>query len=373
MCPLRVRYYRTVHRQAIHFARRTLRVSLALVIVIGISLAEFVLGRVNNATVALTLLLAILGIATRWGLLESLAASVAAMLSFNYLFLPPVRTWTIADPDNWVALVTFVITAALASHLSASAKRRAVAQAHAEDATRRAEEARQSEEMKSAMLDALAHEFKTPLTAIKAAVSALLSRPSSVPSDRELLLILEEDADRLIWLVDEAVQIARIEAGRMEVRKQPVSIAPLIREALHRMSGLLESRNVQQFVDEGLPTVPADRELVLIVLRLLIENAAKYSPPGSPIVIRASSNGDAVIVSVADHGPGIAPADLGRIFDKFYRGAQTRGQVPGMGLGLAIAREIVRGHGGDIMAVSQLGRGSEFSFHLPLPGEGQHP
>ena len=215
-----------------HFVGRTLRVCLSLGIVTGISLAVSRLGRVNHTTVALTLLLAVLAIATRWGLVESLVASVAGMLCFNYLFLPPVGTWTIADPENWVTLVTFVVTATVASQLSASAKRRAAAQAHAAEAASRAEAARQSEEMKSAMLDALAHEFKTPLTAIKAAVSSLLSEESAEPANKELLQVVNEEADRLTWLVDESVQIARIEAGRMEVREQPQAVVTLIRDVL---------------------------------------------------------------------------------------------------------------------------------------------
>jgi K+-sensing histidine kinase KdpD len=133
--------------------RRTLRVFLSVAIVAGIGLAEFRLGRLNHTTVALTLLMAVLAIATWWGLPELLVASVAGMLCFNYLFLPPVGTWTVADPENWVALVTFVATATVASQLSASAKRRAAAQARAEEAVGRAQAARQSEEMKSAMLD----------------------------------------------------------------------------------------------------------------------------------------------------------------------------------------------------------------------------
>jgi two-component system sensor histidine kinase KdpD len=174
-----------VPEPAIHSVRRILRVCLSLAIVTGISLAEFRLGRVNHTTVALTLLLAVLAIATWWGLLESLVASLAGMLCFNYLFLPPVGAWTIADPQNWVALITFVGTATVASQLSASAKRRAAAQARAEESASRAEAARQSEEMKSAMLDALAHEFKTPLTSIKAAVSSLLGDASAAPAHKE--------------------------------------------------------------------------------------------------------------------------------------------------------------------------------------------
>jgi two-component system sensor histidine kinase KdpD len=362
-----------VPEPAILSVRRILRVCLSLAIVTGISLAEFRLGRVNHTTVALTLLLAVLAIATWWGLLESLVASAAGMLCFNYLFLPPVGTWTIADPQNWVALITFVGTATVASQLSASAKRRAVAQARAEEAATRAEAARQSEEMKSAMLDALAHEFKTPLTSIKAAVSSHLGDESAAPAHKELLQVVDEEADRLTWLVEEAVQIARIETGRMELRKQPQAVVQLIREALERMAGALESRIVEVRASDAIPPVPADRELVLIVLRQLLDNAAKYSTPGSPIVISAAEKEGSVVVTVTDRGPGVPQADLNRVFEKFYRGPHARERAPGTGMGLAIAREIVRGHGGDLRVVSRAGQGSEFSFALPPAGQEPRP
>ncbi len=353
-------------KPSVRSAQLILRVCLSLLIVTGVSLTEFRLGGLNHTTVALTLLLAVLAIATWWGLAESLVASVAGMLCFNYLFLPPVGTWTIADPENWVALIAFVVTATVASQLSASAKRRAAAQAHAEEAASRAEAARQSEEMKSAMLDALAHEFKTPLTAMKAAVSSLLADESASAADKELLQVVDEETDRLTWLVDESVQIARIEAGRMELRKRPQAVARLIHEALDRMASALESRTVEARVGDAIPPVLADGELVLIVLRQLLDNAVKYSPPDSPIVIEASERDGSVVVTVIDCGPGIPEEDLSRLFEKFYRGPHAREKVPGIGVGLAIAREIVRGHGGDIRVVSYPGRGSEFSFVLPL-------
>jgi len=345
------------------------RTCLSVAIMAGIGLVESRLGRFNHTTVALSLLLAVLAIATRWGLLESLFAVAAGMLCFNYLFLPPVGAWAIADPDNWVALIAFVVTAVVASQLSADAKRRAAAQARAEAAAGRAEAARQSEEMKSAMLDALAHEFKTPLTAIKAAVSSLLSDEETAPGRRDLLQVMDEEADRLTWLVSESVQIARIEAGRMEPRKQPQDILKLLREALVRMAGALESRQVKVQVDGALPPVLADRELVLIVLRQLLDNAVKYSPSTSPIAICCAEKNDSVVVTVTDHGQGISPADLGRVFERFYRGRLARDRVSGTGMGLAIAREIVRGHGGDIRVDSRFGEGSEFSFTLPLVGQ----
>jgi len=471
--------------------RRILQACLAAGVVGAVTFVAFKVVKVNSTTVALLLLLAVLAIAARWGLLESLIASFAGMLCFNFFFLPPIGKWTIADPQNWVALLAFVVTAVVASQLSARAKRRAaeatsrqhemerlyalsrslmlmdaqspfaeqiarqiagvfgfknvlfydadtdeihragpgkalvnedllresavrgamladtganitvlpvtiggrsvgsvalpsspasgtalhaIAQLTAialeralgQEATSRADAVRQSEELKSVMLDALAHEFKTPLTSIKAAVTSLLNEDSTGPPHRELLEIVDEESDRLTSLVTEAIQMARIEAGQMELRKAPQSIADLIRETLSKLAGSLESRPIEVLVSGDLPPVVADPELLRTVIRQLVDNAAKYSPPGSPISIHAEQEGDSIVVRVADHGPGLAEADRKRVFEKFYRGRDARERMPGTGMGLAIAREIIRAHNGDMRVESRLGRGSEFLFSLPV-------
>jgi two-component system sensor histidine kinase KdpD len=335
--------------------RRLLRAGLSAAAVVGISLAETTIAHVNQTTAALTLLLAVLAIATGWGLVESLAASVAGIVCFNVLFLPPVGRLTIAATENWVAFVTFVVTAVVASELSSTAKRRA------REAARR--------QLKSAMLDAVAHEFKTPLTAIKAAVTSLLSAAPAAER-RELLEIVDEETDRLTSMVTEAIQVARIEAGRIELRKEAGSIASVIQEALSRMKTSLESRAVEVQAAPTLPAVAADRELLLIVLRQLLDNAVKYSPPDSPIVIRAGVQDQWMEVTVADGGPGLTRSEARRVFDEFYRGSAAAGRVPGSGMGLAIARRILQAHGGDIRVQSRPGQGSEFQFRLPLVREG---
>ncbi len=476
------------------FIRRLVRAGLSVGIIAALALANFWVIHVNTTTVALTLLLAVLGIATRWGLLESLIASLAGMLCFNYFFLPPVGRWTIADPQNWVALFAFLVTAVVASHLSATVKRRAaeatarqremerlyalsrslmlmdaqspsarqiahhiaqvfqfqsvvlydraaeeihragpvdapwadgrlrdaalqgtvftdvkenltvlpislggkvsgslalpsspasetvlraIAQlaaivlerARAQEAASRAEAVRQSEELKSAMLDALAHEFKTPLTSVKAAVSSILDDGSTPPAHTELLRVVDEETDRLTSMVTEAIQVARIEAGQIELRKAPQSMAHLIRQSLAKLARTLESRPLEVHVSEDLPAVSADAELVGIVTRQLVDNAARYSPPDSPIAIRAVQQGDSVVVGVADRGPGLSESDRSRVFEKFYRGRAARERIPGTGMGLAIAREIIQAHHGDIWVESVPGQGSEFLFSLPIARE----
>ena len=119
-------------------------------------------------------------------------------------------------------------------------------------------------------------------------------------------------------------------------------------------------------VSDNLPPAAADQELVGIVIRQLVDNAVKYSPPGSPISIRAAQEADSIIVGVADRGPGISEKDKSRVFEKFYRGREARGRIPGIGMGLAIARQIIRAHHGDIRVEGGPGQGSEFLFSLPV-------
>jgi two-component system sensor histidine kinase KdpD len=235
-----------------------------------------------------------------------------------------------------------------------------------QEAASKAEAARQSDELKSTLLDALAHEFKTPLTSIKAASTALLSSNALRPEQqRELLSIVDEETDRLSVLVTEAIQMARIEAGRVILRRESHSVQELVESVLNKLRTVVEDRKIQVNIAAGLPPVWVDGELIEVALRQLIDNALKYSPAGSPVSLAAESKEGRVIVSVADHGPGIPEAEQSRIFEKFYRAEASRHQIPGAGLGLVIAREIIHAHGGEIWVDSKPGEGSIFEFSLP--------
>ena len=467
----------------------------SLAIVASITLLYYRLVQVNATTVALTLVLAILAVATWWGLGVASAMAVAAMLCFNYFFLPPVGTFTIADPQNWVALVAFLITAIVASKLSASAKRQAeealerqqeverlydlsrtmmlgdtilsetghglageiphrlsqifgadavsffdrhsgvvfrsgaaaisspdsvlrdtalqgtfrheAAKARflvpvslgghvtgslevvggaiseaavqavanllaialereaAQNAALQADTARAHEELKSTLLDALAHELKTPLTSIKAAVTALLEDRSAA-TQHELLTVVNEETDRLSGMVTEAIQMARIEAGQLKLSKRAVAPGALVYPALEQLQSRLDGRPVKVTIDPCLGTVQADAELISITVQQLLDNAAKYSPPQSPLEVSVKQQDGKAMITVTDHGSGVPQHERTRIFDKFYRGRSARERIPGTGMGLAIAREIVKAHGGEIWVDSHSGQGAEFSFTLPL-------
>jgi two-component system sensor histidine kinase KdpD len=242
--------------------------------------------------------------------------------------------------------------------------------ARAQDAASRAEAARQSDELKSTLLDAIAHEFKTPLTTIKASTTALLSdKPPKPEQQREYIALVDEEADRLSGLVSEAIQMARIEAGQVRLQLEETPIADLLESVLGKMKSVVDERPVAIKTSLGLPPVLVDREMMEMTFRQLIDNAVKYSPPGTPITISADVEDGQVVTRVQDRGRGIATAELPRIFEKFYRAKDplnkdSRNQIPGAGLGLAIARAVVTAHGGSIWAESKPGEGSSFCVAL---------
>jgi two-component system, OmpR family, sensor histidine kinase KdpD len=236
-----------------------------------------------------------------------------------------------------------------------------------EEAANRAEAARQSEEFKSTLLDAIAHEFKTPLTSIKAGATSMLSDPARLsPQFRELATIIDEEADRLSRLVTEAVRMSQIDAGKVRLEREPLDVSAVVRAVLDHCELQADGRKLNLQVSEGLPPVWADRDLIFLALRQLIDNGLKYSPPGSPIDVTVALERDQVIVRVRDHGQGVPERERERIFDKFYRRHTAKNFIPGTGLGLYIAREIVRAHGGDAWVVGEPGSGAEFCVSLPV-------
>jgi two-component system sensor histidine kinase KdpD len=446
---------------------------------------------VNPTTVALTFFLIVLGVASRWGLSIATTTAIIATLAFNYYFLPPVRTFTIADPQNWIALFAFLVSAIIASRLSERARREtenatrrrkeverlyflsqqllatdnvmelvssiphyvqdafvlkaaamflpkrkelystsmdhpelsqeqlesvsgrgelvvdeerqlcfvplrigvrpvgslglegavlsretleavgslvaiSIERAGAIETLTRTEAARESEKLRSALLDSVTHEFRTPLTAIKLSVTTLLSPdPMSPEAKQDLLTVINEETDRLNHLIGEAAEMAQLDAQQVELRRESHRVQDVIRTAMERSTKLLAHREVRLHIPETLPLIRVDLDRIDDVLVQLLENAAKYSPPAAPITITAESNGKEVTISVADHGPGIDDLEQSLIFEKFYRGRDQRYRVQGTGMGLAIAKAIVEAHGGSIGVTSQLGSGSVFYFTVP--------
>ena len=350
---------------------------------------------VNAATVSLALLLNVLFIATRWGSLPALAASIMAMLCFNFFFLPPFGTFTIAATDNWIALLAFLLTAVTAGQLSARAKRRAeeaeagrreIERLYAElrDAFERASHAealRQSEKLKSALLDAVTHDLRTPLTSIKASITTLLDEvrgrvdtepPVSLDAESrvEMMEVIDEESDRLSRFINGLIELARIEAGELQLRRRWGAVEEIISAALARAEPTTRNHRVELDIEKELPGVRVDERAVSEVVYTLIDNAAKYSPKGSTIRMTARRSGDELIeMSVADEGPGIPVNLRDRVFDKFFRATRDvrSRQATGTGMGLAIAKGIVEAHDGKIwIEPGREGKGTCVLFTLPI-------
>lgn len=474
--------------------RRILLVRLALTLC-GVALITYICGSlllVNASTAGFAYLILVLTVATVWGLAEALAASVAAMLCYNFFFFPPVGRLTIADPENWVAVFAFLATALVASHLSDRARKQAqeakrrqqeteqlyalsrailltdtsqpigaqaaqhIAQVfdlpsvalydsqsgttynggreelggvedglkqvvlqggqhhqsgidiwpialggrpigalaarenrlsdgamqallnlvaislervRTEEAAKRAEVARQSEEFKSTLLDAIAHEFKTPLTSIKAASTSLLANRERLGAgQQEMAAVIDEETDRLSLLVTEAVRMSQIDAGKVRLERSTVTVENVVEAAASSFGSRAEGRILISRPAAAGALLSVDVDMVILALRQLMDNALKYSAPPSAVMVRPEVEDDRVVIRVIDQGPGVPERERDHIFDKFYR-PNVRNQVPGSGLGLHIAREIARTHGGDLWLEPGKPDGTEFCLALPRVGE----
>lgn len=228
------------------------------------------------------------------------------------------------------------------------------------------EASRESERLRSLLLDSVTHEFRTPLTSIKASAETLLG--DGIPDDerRELISIINEESDRLNRLIGEAAEVAQLDAQQVELHFDLRHIKDAVALALQRSSHSCERHQVELSLPDSLPAARMDVERIAEVIVQLVENADKYSPENTPIHISGEVRKNDLVISVADHGTGIDDLEQAMIFEKFYRGRNQRTAVRGTGMGLAIAKAIVELHGGSVGVTSQLGRGSVFSFSLPL-------
>jgi two-component system sensor histidine kinase KdpD len=235
----------------------------------------------------------------------------------------------------------------------------------------RNEAARESERLRTLILDSITHELRTPLTSIKGAATALLNGQIKPEEGHELLTIIDEESDRLNRLVSEAVEMAQLDAQQVQMHFGPVDLRTVIEAARESYSWIEEQHELRIDVPDNLH-VRADGAMIEKVVSNLLENAAKYSKPGSPITISAEEANDKVSLSIADQGAGIEPSEQALIFERFYRGRSQALGTSGTGMGLAISRAIVDAHGGSIGVTSQPGRGSVFTLTMPKAEIGDH-
>lgn len=472
------------------FRGRPARLLLSLSGVVTVTFVAHKIIPLNATTVGFAYLLLILLIASTWGFFEAALSSILATLVFNFFFFPPVGTFTIADPQNWVALFSFLATSLIASRLSAKAKIRALEaiehrqdverlygfsraillidrnapfarqlteklveifeldgaalfhrhrgefywvgmprsadteiqlsdaassgassrphpdrivmgvrlgpepiasmalqgarmpdsvlqgvanlvaigleRARAQDFAQQIEAARQSEQLRTTLIDAMAHEFKTPLTLIKATTTSLLANPNQSTENRiEQLTTADEEAEHLRELIDDAVEMARLDTAHIEVHPEISSLQDTVQDVLASMQTETEDHPVEVACESPLPATAFDRRLMKLAIKQLLDNALKYSPAEHPVEIGIHGDDGVVTVDITDHGGGIASEDQEKIFERFYRSPSVRNQIPGSGLGLSIARSIVQAHDGEVDVSSRPGR-TTFRISLPV-------
>jgi two-component system sensor histidine kinase KdpD len=472
--------------------RRALRLLVSLAGVALVTFVGFRLFPVNATTQGFAYLLLVLIIASVWGFLEALLASIVATLAFNFFFFEPIGTFTIDDTRNWVALFSCLVTSVIASRLSTEAKRRALdavarqrdlerlytfsraillidntepfpkqlvqkladifelsaavlydrrteelhragpsdfeglddqlrdaalhgtsfadaqrsrvitairlgsepiaglalqsaqmpdsvvqgianlvaiglERARTQDLASQIEAAQQSEKLRTTLIDAMAHELKTPLTSVMAATTAFLADPNQpFESKTELIRIADEEAKHLKDLIDESLEMALLNTANIKVQLEPSNLEEIVRQVVAAMRGEIDNRPLEIICDEHSCTIAVDQRLIKLAIKQLVDNALKYSPPDTPVTIQVHDGSGTITVAVTDHGKGIPAQEQKRIFERLYRSPSVHHQIPGSGLGLSIAQDIVRAHRGDLSVTSRPG---ETTFQLTLPVE----
>ena len=321
----------------------------------------------NPTIAALGYMLVVLIAATVSTLRVAIATSVVADLCLNYFFLPPLGTFVVADPDNWVALFAFLVVSFIASDLSTKARDRAamaIERAQLLEERKAAEVARQGEELKSALLVSLAHDLRTPLTAIRVAASNLQASWLANAGRREQSDLILSEVGRLNHLFDNILELARIDAGAVNAEAQWVHPSEIVEAARDRVAQALQDHPVHVAVDSD-ALVHVDPRLTAAALSQVLENAAWYASAATPIAVTASVAPDGLTLTVRDHGPGIAPGDLPHLFERFYRGSEAGRRAVGTGMGLSIARGLLAAQQGRISAENCPDGGARFTIAVP--------
>jgi K+-sensing histidine kinase KdpD len=298
--------------------------------------------------------LAVLPIAVLWGLAYAVPVSVASMVAFNFFHLPPLHTFELREAENWFALGVYLVTAIVVSGLADRARRRAVA-------AREAEVLRASDAVKTTILRAVGHDFRSPLTTISTA-AAVLQDENLAQEDRvQLAMAIADESARLKRVVENLLDLSRLEAGAAQPARELWPLDALVLEAL---ADVRETDRVVVSLPDEVPVASVDPAQIQRVLVNVLENALKFSP-GTTVDVTLATQGEEAIIRVRDHGPGLGDAPPEHLFEAFEHGT---GSHAGTGLGLAIARGFAQANGGRIWAENASGGGAVFAVALPLGG-----
>jgi two-component system sensor histidine kinase KdpD len=336
---------------------------------------ELLKGHVPVLSLAVLYLLAIIPVAVAWGIVYAVATAIASMLAFNFLFVRPLYTFTIADNRNWFALLVFVVTAVVVSELASRSRRRAEEAEAALLALRKlteererlagealeAEALRRSDALKTALLRSVSHDLRSPLTAILASADALASPGLALEAeDRSgLAETIRGEATRLDRVVEQLLDLSRLEAGAAEPHRELWHVDELVGQALAGLGA--EAGRVRLDVGSDTPPVEVDAGQVERAVANLLENALRYSPPDSQVLLRAERGSTELRIHVIDSGAGLPDEQREALFQPFRRGTAGHGS----GLGLAIARGFAEANGGRLWAQDDPG-GGHLVLTLPL-------
>ena len=332
--------------------------------------------RFDPANLTMIYLLGVVVSAIAFGRGPAVLAAVLSVAVFDFMFVPPRFDFGVSDTQYLVTFGVMLIVAIVIGSLTASLREQRAwtlyREQRAVELHRMARELQlqaETERTRSALLSSVSHDLRTPLAVITGAATSLrdASHTLSERTRKELADTIAEEALRLNRLIGNLLDMTRLESGTLAPRKEWNSLEEVVGAALARLSPALRERPVRLHLPRDLPLVQLDGVLFEQVVRNLVENADKYSPPGTPIEIAAGIQGDELRLEVSDHGPGIESGEEQRLFEKFYRGANAPGR-PGAGLGLAICEAITRAHGGTVTAANRAGGGAVFTVWLPLDG-----
>ncbi|HEY3116904.1 MAG TPA: ATP-binding protein [Chloroflexota bacterium] len=325
---------------------------------LGVALTIAVIGFSQSfLTIRMVYLVPLALVASRWGRGPAIVAVLLSFIVFDYFFIDPVGSFVATKPEEAIGLALLLGVTLFSTQLVAAARQRS-------EALEEAALARRSDELKTTLLRAVSHSLRTPLATIKAGASGLLQEHASYSEAdrRELLQMMEAEADRLDRIVGQLLDASRLEGAEAAPTKHPEDLVELIDGVVRRLQPGLKGRPVDVAVPWDLPLVHCDYAQIDQVVTNLVENAALHTPPGSPITVKATFDGEAVRTEVVDQGPGIPRSERARLFEAFERGAS---EAPGSGLGLAIARGLVEAHGGELWVEDAPGGGAAFVFRLP--------
>jgi K+-sensing histidine kinase KdpD len=339
---------------SVYAAAPAIGISLMLVALLtaGLAAASWF---VDVEHVTIIYLIPVLVAAIRGGVIPAVLSALAGIGASAFFFYPPIYDFRVHNPVHIIDLILFVFVAVVTGKLAAD--------------VRQAKMRAQADALREALIGSVSHELRTPLSSIMGSASVLAQSPQIAKDERlsPLVRVLREETERLNDHIQNLLDATRISNEGIRPHPQWVDPCDIVNAAIEHKRRLLDGHELKVAVADDLPLVQVDASLIEKALGQLIENALKYSAPGSPIEIMAEHGDHAVRLAVRDHGAGLTADELERVWERFYRSPRHRDRIAGSGLGLWIARALVTACGGHVQASSAgVGRGALLSIHLPV-------